>query len=100
MKFVVKEFLSVRLVGLPRGRRPSVIDRGRTVSHSSFPGNGEDSRRPGPPKASEKCPIRFKSRDFLPFVASDGARRVTAGKEIPRLAGPMRGELYRLHVAR
>ena len=44
----------------------------------------EDSRRPGPPKATEKCPIRFKTRHFLPFVASDGARRITAGKEIGR----------------
>ena len=39
MKFVVKEFLSARLAGLPGGRRPDMTAPLRRVSHSSFPGN-------------------------------------------------------------
>ncbi len=102
MKFVVKEFLSARLVGLPPRAQARLVRSGLDSFPFEFSWQRfrEDSRRPGLPKATEKCPIRFKTCHFLPFVASDGARRVTAGKEIRRLARPMRGGLYRLHGAR
>jgi hypothetical protein len=77
MKFVVKEFLSARFVGYPQAL--TRLDR---FLLNSFPFEfsrqrfGEDSRRTGIPKATAKCAIRFISRYFWPFVASnDGERR-------------------------
>ena len=104
MKFVVKEFLSARFVGYPQAL--TRLDR---FLLNSFPFEfswqrfGEDSRRTRIPKATAKCPIRFNSRYFWPFVASNdgGVRRAfTAGKEIQRPTRTMRGEPDHLRVAR
>ncbi len=89
MKFVVKEFLSARLAGLPGGQ-PAKPDRSWPDSFPfefSWQRFGEDSRRTDISKATEKCPFRFKTCHFLRFVASDGARRATAGQKITEARG-------------
>ena len=92
MKFVVKEFLSARFAGLPRGRWPNLTASGRTASHSSFPGNGLERIAGGPDTESYgEMPDPVQDLPFLAFVASDGARRATAGKEMRKARAPHAG---------
>jgi len=108
MKFVVKEFLSARFVGYPAGADqawPLPVGQFpiRVFFEFSWQRFGEDSRRTRIPKATAKSLIRFNSRYFWPFVASNdgGVRRAfTAGKEIQRPTRTMRGEPDHLRVAR
>ena len=108
MKFVVKEFLSAASWVTPR----ALIRLDRFLSDSfpfefssSFPGNGLEriAGGPGYRKLRRNALIRFNSRYFWPFVASNdgGVRRAfTAGKEIQRATRTMRGEPDHLRVAR
>jgi len=93
MKFVVKEFLSARFAGLPRGRWPGLTASCWTASHWSFPGNGLERIAGGPGYRKLRPNARSGStpRYFWRFIASnDGVRRFEAGGEIqgdPRTTG-------------
>ena len=102
MKFVVKEFLSARRAVLPRESRPGLTAPGRTVSHSSFPGNDLERIAGGQahPMLRQKARSGSTSVIFWRFDASNSLWRVTAGKEGPKAMRAMRGSLCRIRVAR